>query len=109
MKFMKFISTTFFTSYYLHVQLHRLGFGATRTVRENRLSGCSLDKTLEKKECGFFDFRLLGSVLATKWNDSKVSCAATNIDTIGPMFQANRAQAVLRRSTYPTASRCEEL
>lgn len=84
----------FFTSHSLLVSLQKLGFRATGTIRENRLSGCPLPtkKKLERKKrgkfCFCFDPENGGSFF--KWKDNSIVTMATNYDTVKPLCSVNR-------------------
>ena len=75
-----------FTDYPLLVYLRNLGFQATGTIREHRLSKCILkDSKLSKKEKrGSYDYRFdcNEEILIVKWLDNKCVTVGTNYDTV---------------------------
>ena len=73
-----------FTDYYpLLVRQRNLGFQATGTMRENRLSKCPLkdSKLLKKEKRGSYDYRFdcNEEILIVKWLDNK---RVSNYDTV---------------------------
>lgn len=90
----KYSSTIFFTSHSLLVSLHELGFRATGTIRENRLSGCPLPtkkKTEQQKRGEFcFCFDPENEVLFVKWKGNSIVTMATNYDTVKPLCSVSR-------------------
>ena len=75
-----------FTDYPLLVHLRNLGFQATGTMRENRLSKCPLkdSKLFKKEKRGSYDYRFdcNEEILIVKWLDNKCVTVGTNYDTV---------------------------
>ena len=75
-----------FADYPLLVYLRNLGFQATGTLRENRLSKCPLkdSKLLKKEKRGSYDYRFHCNeeILIVKWLDNKCVTVGTNYDTV---------------------------
>ena len=84
----------FFTGYDLLVHLRNLGYQATGTVRENRLSKCPLRPTnaMKKEKRGTYDymFDTNEEILFVRWSDNKCVCVGTNYDTIEPVKKVKR-------------------
>ena len=84
----------FFTGYDLLVHLRNLGYQATGTIRENRLSKCPLRpaKIMKKEKRGSYDymFDTNEEILLVRWSDNKCVCVGTNYDTIEPVKKVNR-------------------
>lgn len=84
----------FFTTYDLLVDLRKLGYRATGTVRENRTKKYPLKSTkvMKKESRAAFDYRYdkNNEVLLVRWKDNSVCTIATNFDTIEPMGTVKR-------------------
>ncbi|XP_068201516.1 piggyBac transposable element-derived protein 2-like [Palaemon carinicauda] len=84
----------YFTGYDLLVHFRNLGYQATGTIRENRLSKCPLRpaKIMKKEKRGSYDymFDTNEEILLMRWSDNKCVCVGTNYDTIEPVKRVNR-------------------
>jgi len=84
----------FFTSFSLLNMLSDKSFGATETVRVNRIEKCPLKSvdTLKKEPCGSCDYRLdkTTGILVARWNDNSVVTIASNKFGVQPFRQAQR-------------------
>ena len=90
----------FFTGYDLLVHLRNLGYQATGTVRENRLSKCPLQPAniMKKEKRGTYDymFDTNEEILFVRWSDNKCVCVGTNYDTIEPVKKVKRWQSDIK-------------
>lgn len=90
----------FFTGYDLLVHLRNLGYQATGTIRENRLSKCPLQPTnvMKKEKRGTYDymFDTNEEILFVRWSDNKCVCVGTNYDTIEPVKKVKRWQSDIK-------------
>ena len=86
----------FFTGYDLLVHLRNMGYQATGTVRENRLSKCPLKpaNVMKREKRGSYDFMFDTNeeILYVRWYDNKCVCVGTNYDTIEPVKKVKRWQ-----------------
>lgn len=83
----------FFTSVKLISRLCEAGFGATVTVRANRVDNCLIDSTdLKTTSRGTFDHRYdcKDGILIARWNGNSVVIVASNCFGINPVSQAIR-------------------
>ena len=82
----------FFKFYYLLRDLHEKNFKAIETLRENRTIRCPLrpSKSAEKKEHGFFDYRLDDYVSIVQCKENKVVCLGSNFSNIKPIKMVKR-------------------
>ena len=74
----------------LLVHLQNLGFQATGTMRENRLSKCSskVSKLMKKEEYSILDL----IILIVKWVYNKCVTVRTNYDTVQSIKKVQRWQ-----------------
>ena len=83
-----------FTDYALLVHLRNLGFNATGTMRENRISKCPLKESnaMQKEPRGTYDYRFDRNeeILIVKWVDNKCVTIGTNHDTVQPVKNVQR-------------------
>lgn len=84
----------FFTTIPLMTYLAEQNFGATGTIRENRLKNCPLMNTQEMKKKkyarGTFDFKGSDVVEAVKWKDNAVVTVITNEHSTYPLNSTKR-------------------
>lgn len=84
----------FFTSHGLLCELKELGFRATGTLRQNRISKCPLenDKLFTKKEKGAYQFVFDSNneITIVKWKDNACVTIATNYDFVEPHLLVSR-------------------
>ena len=91
----------FFSSIDLLSSLKLKGFGATGTIRENRLKDCPLRKPASSKSCkaerGAYDYRGNGDVVVSLWQDNKPVYVASNIHGVKPVVSKRRYSGVQKR------------
>lgn len=92
---LNFFFDNLFTSLNLLGYMRQKGYGATGTIRENRIPrNCPLPNktTLKKKERGYFVSSICkeDGVLLAKWVDNSVVCVASNTFGINPLSNAKR-------------------
>ncbi|XP_008481385.1 piggyBac transposable element-derived protein 3-like [Diaphorina citri] len=84
----------FFSSLAVIHKLKEDGFGATGTIRENRLQKCPLmdTKEMKKSKCdrGTFDYKTAKGVILVKWKDNAVVTLGSNQYGIHPIQTAKR-------------------
>lgn len=96
----------FFTSLKLLDRLTEKGFGATGTVRMNRVEKCPLTtpEQLKKQKRGTYDYRLdpNSGIVVVRWHDNSVVTVASNCHGVYPLGQAQRwSNADKRRVSFP--------
>lgn len=86
----------FFTTVPLLEELLRHNIRGTGTVRENRMSKCTVQTKTDMKKTttrGTFEYRSTGNkVLIVKWNDNNIVNVATNNLQVYPIQHASRVQ-----------------
>ncbi|XP_017472568.1 PREDICTED: piggyBac transposable element-derived protein 3-like, partial [Rhagoletis zephyria] len=84
----------FFTTIPLMEKLTDMGFQATGTIRENRVSGNPLldSKVLKKQDRGSFDFAKITdhNIIVVKWNDNNLVCLCSNNSGVNPICNVRR-------------------
>lgn len=82
----------FFTNYQLVSDLSKQGIRACGIIRENRSGHCPLiiNKEMQKKPRGTYDYRSDGTVLCVKWNDNCAVTVASNYYGVTPLHKAAR-------------------
>lgn len=84
----------FFTNHQLLLDLGRLGFRSTGTVRENRTKKCPLItvKNMKKKPRAEYDysFDTKNEITMVRWKDNNVVTMGTNFDDIEPLGKVKR-------------------
>ena len=82
----------FFTGIPLLEELKRRGYGATGTIRANRIEGCPLpsSKEMKKKDRGSYAYRSDSDVVICTWNDNSVVNIASNTVPVEPTLPCLR-------------------
>lgn len=82
------------SSHHLVLELKPMDLLAVGTIRQNRLSGCSLksEKELQKAGRGGYDYRtdVLNNVLILKWYDNKSVHVISSYMGVTPIEKAKR-------------------
>ena len=77
----------FFSSYKLLLDLDAKGFGATSTMRNNRIEKCPLAEVsdMKKRERESYDFRNTSNLEIVRWNDNSIATIGSNAYGVEPV------------------------
>lgn len=98
----RFYFDNLFTSTNLLLFMKNQGYGATGTIRENRVpKNCPIEsvKAMKKANRGTYDYSLdkKNCLIITRWKDNSVVTAASNIHGIFPITMADRYSATEKK------------